>query len=270
MHTVTKSLFFTASLFGLTVTISAATLVYEQPFNRPSYGYIDNISGWDAYRGATAADVGHNAGGNPTVQNSEGTGDGSNGRIYAQYGQGAPLAIVGTSLVDKRTNLTNFDFSIGQYEIGFDTVQSSTVGRVQLLIKIDSNWYISNQTVTPYNTGSKGFEVTTYANYHVTFNFTADKSAWSSFTLIPSTGDGTITPHNGTMAIGSSLTSNLTSTNVTGIGFYLTNTHSTNGVTLRLDTLTISQVSVPEPTTCALLLGGIILMGVTLRRIRQR
>jgi hypothetical protein len=270
MKTLPKCLLLAATALLVAVTAaSAATLVYEQPFNRPSNGYIYNIAGWNAWLTSSAVPIVTNNSGNLVVQNSTGTGDGSNGRIYDNFSSvSGPHVIVGTGLVDARTEDIGLDLSEGSYEIAFDTVQSATSGHVQLLVQVEENWYISTRF---FDCKASDFTSTTYENYHQTFVFTTDAAAWSAFTLVPSTGAGTEeSPHNGTLAIGASLNSNLPSTTITGIGFYLTNT-SSSGINIRIDTLTVTQLAaVPEPATTALILGGALLLGITLRRLSPR
>lgn len=64
---------------------------------------------------------------------------------------------------------------------------------------------------------------------------------------------------------GSSLSSNLASNTITGVGFYIVSANTTSSA-VRLDSLTITA-AIPEPTSVAGVLGTLVIVAVwTLRR----
>lgn len=229
-------------------SVASAALLYDQPFdnNTGSGKSITYASGWSGYMGSSATAT-SNA--NAIIQNIAGTGDGSLGRIYTSFTSSNPIALVGTAL--------SLDLSGGAAEIVFDTVQSSTLARLQVLIQLnDSTWYISNTVITPSTSSTLDLTIAE-GTRRQTLAFTTSASAWSDFTLTAGS----------TMSVGSTLLADLPGSTITGIGFYLTNTHPSNGVTVRIDTLAVSAI--PEPGTWALFAGATALGAVGLRRRRR-
>lgn len=132
---------------------------------------------------------------------------------------------------------------------------SSTTATVRLLVQSGGNWYASaatfSNTTSNTITSAATFYTTTTAANGYGLNFSTDAANWLSFTLDPA---------NGKMQLGTAIGSNLTSNDITGIGFYTSN----NTTVVRLDNLTI----IPEPTSFALFGLSIAVLGLNLRQRR--
>jgi len=125
----------------------------------------------------------------------------------------------------------------------------------RIAVQIGGNWYASVAVLA--NTVA----VSSIANFptgaqKVTFNWTTAASAWDSLNFTPGT----------TLALGSTLVSDLPAGNITAFGLYSDTVTGTGGATRRVDTFQIDPV--PEPSSVVLVLSGVgMLMG--LRRARK-
>ena len=128
-------------------------------------------------------------------------------------------------------------------EITWSMGNSATSTTVRLLVQSDSNWYASSQlfsNATAY-ASQAAFSAATTSDVLRSLTFSTAAANWQSFTLNPGTE----------MSLGSVIGSDLSSSQITGIGYYVTTTSGTT----RLDSLV---VTVPEPSTATLLgLGAI-------------
>lgn len=235
LHRVTRLLavaFWAASTLGA----FASTVLWQETFNNTS-GTSTSVSsiGWNAYQGSTAtvistsnnAAVISSATGNPT---SDGNG------YFGFIGTATYPAHVGTVAVTK-TFSSSID--IANSTITWTMANSSTAVTAQLLIQVNNSWYISNTTFS--NTQAyTSISTASTASILQTLNFSTAAADWSAFTLSPYVS----------MTVGTTLGADLSSSSITGIGFYLSNA---TDLVARLDTLT---VTVPEPSTAALALCG--------------
>lgn len=142
---------------------------------------------------------------------------------------------------------------------------ASMDSKVRVLVQIGGNgtagtgtWYASDEAFASAKAYGGFGNFSSAPTSEVTFNlnFTADKSTWREFTLTPGTS----------MSVaGSSLSSNLASNTITGVGFYIVSANTTSSA-VRLDSLTITA-AIPEPTSVAGVLGTLVIVAVwTLRR----
>jgi len=135
---------------------------------------------------------------------------------------------------------------------------NSTMGIVpgeRIAVQIDGNWYVTSQ-VFGNTTG-----VSSAANFgaqavQVVFNWTTAASAWDSLTFVPGTS----------LALGSTLTSNLSGDPITAFGLY-SDAQLGTPATQRFDTYQIDS-PVPEPGSIGLALAGIATLW-GLRRARK-
>lgn len=219
-----------------------AAPIYEETFTNTSVPLNNqpvNYVGWNGYSGASGTDI-------SAVTPS--------GSTYAGISNvaGNPNSTVGyLSFVNNSTPTTFAAVETGlslnsPTDISWAMNANASGNSVYLLVQVDGNWYAS---LNPFTTPAVGNATDFQTSPTVSTTFTTNASAWRNFTLNPGTS----------MALGSALGSNLSSSVVTGIGFYTTST----GVT-RIDTLQV----VPEPGAMAMVVMG--LMGVTLLRKRFR
>jgi hypothetical protein len=128
---------------------------------------------------------------------------------------------------------------------------------VRLLVQVGGSWYASSSTFTT-NPGIA--TATTFASELLagtapleTLVFNTSASNWLSFTLTSGSS----------MVLGGAAAADLSSNAITGIGFYVVSAAAKGQVT-RIDNLMITAV--PEPSTSAMLLLGLVAMGVAARR----
>lgn len=232
------------ALLSLIPSSLRAAPIYEETFTNTSLPLVNkpvNFVGWNGYSGASATDV-------STVDPS-GT---PNSYVGISSVAGNPNSSIGYLSFVNNAAATTFaavetGLSINSpTDISWAMNASASGNSVYLLVQVGGNWYASSSAfVTPATGNATAFQTSPT----VTTTFTTTASAWRDFTLNPGTS----------MALGSVLGSDLSSSVVTGIGFYTTST----GVT-RIDTLQV----VPEPGAMAMVVMG--LMGVTLLRKRSR
>lgn len=231
------------TLYSETFTNSGASSKSVSAFN-PS---------WHSYEGTAATDI---------SSTSSGTNDYTAITATDAYGTGY-LAVASAT--------QNYSV-VGAFASGFVVPTGSTISwtmgnsktaaTVRLVIQIGGDgsvgsgtWYASTSTFS--NTTAVGsamaFETAT-SGVAFSLNFTTTASAWQTLTLSPGS----------TMSLGSNPTSNLASSTITGIGFYVNNQSSSD----RIDNLTVTAV--PEPSASALLGLGALGLGGLLFRERRR
>jgi|GEM_PF-5416106 hypothetical protein len=127
------------------------------------------------------------------------------------------------------------------------TMGNSTVNAtVQLLVNVGGNWYASNTVFQNAGMTATVFAETATSDVLRTLDFSTAKENWRSFTLT----SGVV------MSLGDPLENDLSSSLVSGIGFFVTFPSTATNGTARIDTLTIvGPASIPEPGSAALLLG---------------
>lgn len=239
---------------------SAQGALYSETFdNTTGSNKTAGQVGWSAFVGSTAIDLTNVAG----VTNTDYVADASaagnpntpNGFIFANNGAtlNQKFALVDT-LLGSIVNLTNGD------SITWTMGNNSTTATAQILIQIGGDgtvgsgtWYVSSTTFRDL-TGhdSTAFKNATESSVTSTLTFSSSMTAWKEFTL--NSGSS--------MAVGNTLTADLSSTTITGIGFYLVDGNT--GSSMRLDNLQV----IPEPGVLALVLSG-GLAGVLAVRRRQ-
>ncbi len=202
-------------------------------------------AGWASYYGS-AGTVTTTANWAALLTSASGTGDLSLG--YARMNMGTYNAT--TSTTDRFSIVqTGLSLDLGNgATISWDATAQVIYTRVQVLIQLNnSDWYVSNTVFQPTNQGLN-WNNSTPSIYRESLTFSTAAAGWSAFSLVGGNS----------MAIGSTLASDLPSSTVTGIGLYAYNTNTAGGTALFLDTLT---VSVPEPATTALfVMAGCILL----------
>jgi hypothetical protein len=244
---------------------TASTVLYEELFTVSSAQSMSGIN-WSAYGdligGTSSVDISDvppsntlyvgPAAGNPaspigylaSIMGNPDTGSNVNRYpTYATYESGLSLDLDGTT-VTWRMNAS-----------------SGSTFRVRLLIMVDGAWYVSNTsdaateyyTPTTYGTGAD-FAAASVEEVEKTFVFTTDASSWRTFTL----------EEGGSISVGSILESDLSSTNITAIGFYIL-----GGGTGRLDTLQVTAI--PEASTSGLILAlsSLLMVAVCRQRVQR-
>lgn len=224
---------------GSMLTVHAAPL-YEQDFiNNSGANAAVNTVGWNAYLGSTA-----------TVKSADAGGGGVD-RIGISYLAGNPntsngyLYTANTLTANQIFAATATFSSISPTTITWREGNNNTGISVRLMVQVGGSWYATDQAFSntvAYSTATD-FSNSSSPDVMKSFNFTTTASSWRSVTLVPGS----------TLSLGSVLTSDLVSSSITGIGFFV-QSPSTLNVASRLDTLVI----VPEPQTPILIGLGLI------------
>ena len=236
-----RSLFSASLILSVLATLPlSAAVVYSEDFLHSVNGNIlttNTAIGWDSYLTSNgtapgSADTGDRVG----VSTNNGP-DGTKGYLFS------------SNAATANRTLVTFDEFGSSVEAGQITwkMGNSSMGNIQvrLLIKQGTSWYATTTTFqSNTNYTVETFQALTGPNQ--TFNFTTAASAWQAITLVPDAA----------MPLGSTLTTDLTSNQIDGIGFYIS--HTTATATTRIDDLVVN--SVPEPTS--LLLGALGALGM--------
>lgn len=239
---------------------AAGAVVYSEDFTRTGVSNlpVSNL-GWKAFSGASATDIsGNGATGTDYVAITPAAGNPNttNGALYSVAGtvSGQIFSAVetfssGISLSDPST-------------ISWTMGNASTSSTVRLLIQIGGSnsvnsgtWYASDEVFSSSTAYGSFSNFSSASTPSVTYNlaFSTEANAWRELTLSPGIS----------MSLsGSTLSQDLSSSTITGIGFYITATSNTNSA-VRLDTLAVTVV--PEPSSAALLLGSVGLFAVVFR-----
>ncbi len=223
-----------------------ATVIYNEQFdNSTGTSFAVSTIGWSSYLGSTASNISTQV--NATVISAATGNPSADGTGYFGFiGSGTYPAHTGTL-----SFLTTFSaVDIAGSTITWTMANGSTAPMVQLLIQVNGNWYVSNQSFSNTETYTS-ISTPSTASILQTLTFSTQASAWSAFTLTPWSS----------MSVGSVLSSDLSSSSITGIGFYLSNAAD---ATVRIDSLT---VTVPEPGTIGLL--GVCLLVWGARGIKR-
>ncbi len=218
------------------VCIARAEMVYFEGF-----GSVGNTSltsqGWQGWNTTSAADISAKTG--EPIYVFEGTD--WDGRYFIARSNATPAFITtdeaGTIAVD---NLES---------ISFRSNHDNTSAAVRVAAQIDGNWYATVDTFS-MSAGGNAYNWTETAELD-TFLWTNDASAWRTLNFTPGS----------TLGLGSTLTSDLAG-DVTQLGLYFT------GGALRIDDFTVNAV--PEPGTCSLVLGALLLLAYSRRRLGRR
>lgn len=242
------------ALLCLATTSLQAQVLYRQTFGTTSNNVSVGSVGWTVATGATATNYTtgfdtanglggwlNNSNGNP--QNLPNVNTGS-----ATVSQSTGLAVVSLANASNRLGIiytSQFSLNPADYSAGlqfsWNQGNNSTTINYRVAIQVNGAWYASTQTFANATSVSS---VGNFASQSVamTFNFNTLAATWRNldFTL------------GSTLALGSTLTSNLSAGNITGFGLYM---DSASGGTSRFDTFTITAV--PEPTTVGLALLGL-------------
>lgn len=238
------------AVLGLAVASKSlgATVIYNEQFdNSTGSSAAVNTVGWSSYLGSTASNISTQV--NATVISSVAGNPTADGNGY--------FGFIGTGTFPAHTGTLAFVTTFSTLDISGSTItwtmaNGSTAPVIQLLIQVNGNWYVSNQTFSNSTTYAS-ISTPPTATILQTLTFSTQASDWSAFTLTPWSS----------MSVGSVLSSDLSSSAITGIGFYLSNAAD---ATVRLDSLT---VTVPEPGTTALLGVCLVMLGArTIKRTR--
>lgn len=217
-------------------------VLYSEYFHNtaPSGNMFLASFGWSGYVHASAATV--NAG-NAYIPNLSGNPAPDNGYLTLS-GLSTTYAMIETfSSIDA-----------GGSEITWSMGNSATSTTVRLLVQSGSEWYASDELFSNTGTYTQAtFSAATSADVRRSLDFSTAAENWRSFTLTPGSE----------MTLGS-VASSAISSQLTGIGFYVTTTSGTT----RLDSLVVTS-TIPEPSTYAVLLGAGALFVVGCRRKRS-
>ena len=214
------------------VCIARAEMVYFEGFGSGSSTSLAS-QGWQGWNTTSAADI--------SIRTVEPIyvyqGTDWDGRYFIARSEATPAFITtdeaGTIAVD---NLES---------ISFRSNHDNTSSAVRVAAQIDGNWYASVATLSMTANGD-GWNWQEKSELD-TFLWTNDASAWRTLNFTPGS----------TLGLGSTLTSDLAG-EVTQLGLYFT------GGALRIDDFTVNAV--PEPGTCSLVLGALLLLAYSRRR----
>ncbi len=242
-------------LWALPVAVQGG-VVYEQYFTNTSAPLANqpvNYVGWSSYLTTatqSALNISNTTSTTPWtgISSAVGNPSGTNGYLaLVNYATTASMSAVTTGLSLNLTGATTVTWNMN----------SNVAMGVRFLVQIGGDWYASDSLIsTPTAAVNTTFsDVGTAAQ--VSFAFNSLKTTWRNFTLVDGGSSGA-----GAMSLGSAtLSSDLDTSLVTGIGFY-----QTGGAISRIDSLVISTV--PEPGTWALLVLSIS-FGAVFNRVRR-
>lgn len=248
------------ALLCLATTSLQAQVLYRQTFGTTTNNVSVGTVGWTVAtgEGATNYTTGfstgnglggwlNNSNGNPQNLPNINTGSTSTSEttglaVVSLTNSSNHLGIIYTSPF----SLNPADYSAG-LQFSWNQGNSSTTINYRVAIQVNGAWYASTQTFA--NATAVG-SVANFASQSVamTFDFNTLAATWRNL-------DFTLSQK---LALGSTLTSNLSEGNITGFGLYM---DTPSGGTSRFDTFTITAV--PEPTTVGLALlslaGGLLI-----------
>ncbi|PAW75730.1 MAG: hypothetical protein B9S32_17460 [Verrucomicrobia bacterium Tous-C9LFEB] len=244
----------------LSLAPAAHAQLYSETFNNSGgSNLMTATSSWYTYAGATATNLSNYMPATNTISNtvdyagiSNANGNPKDTKGYLFFVNNATPAQTFGSVHTFGTGLTLANGDSITWTMG----NNKTTATVRLLLQIGGDGSIGSGTwVASNSTKNNSTAYVTAASYSdaqtsdVTFsvNYSSTASNWSAFTLDP-TG--------GSMSLGSTLSSDLSSSTITGIGFYVVDSSAS---VVRIDTLQI----IPEPTSIALLVFsfGTLLLG---------
>ncbi|MBN8709342.1 MAG: PEP-CTERM sorting domain-containing protein [Verrucomicrobia bacterium] len=231
----------------LTLACSHAQVIYQELFNNTAgSNQSESTIGWTSYWGSTGTIITAEIdktfiaplGGNPSTPN---------GYLALNNSSLSPNFANSFAMVENFSSALNIAGSTVTWTMG----NNSTAMTARLLIQIGGDgtagsgaWYASSQAFSNsivYNS-QPAFATATTSSVTQTLAFSTAAADWRSFTLTPGT----------TMSLGSVLGSDLSSSQITGIGLLVATPNSS--VIGRFDTLT---VTVPEPSSIAMFAGGL-------------
>ena len=248
-----SSIVLSCSLSLAASVASAADVAFEEDFlnNSGTNVQLNDWTGgsWSAYQGTDATTAAHSsvflAG-----TGGSGTPTGYPGNPNDTYGF---LAI--NPVVSQYAAVTNFSeiSAIDQVEtITWTMGNVSALQQVYVLVESGGNWYVSSSSYSNSGYTAGSFATANTASVTQTLDFAT--ASWNEFTLTPDSE----------MSVGSSAA--LPSSSITGIGFFVQTPEA--GKLVRLDTLKVTGVAIPEASSSALMLG-VVLLGFALSRRRR-
>lgn len=257
---------FALALCGLTSLTVSHAAIFTEDFNHAtsSPNLAVSTEGWSAYMGAGATNVSTvgdpNSGDAIAISGSSSYPPyvGSPTTYGALYAANRSTVNLPSAAVTTFTSATTLNLTAGN-SISWNMGNSTTTPSVRLMIQLggdgsvgSGSWYASSLSFSNSSNFSL-FSDFANATSGVSFslNFSTLATDWRSVTLNPGTE----------LSLGSTLGANLSSTTITGIGFYMVNGSTLNS-NIRLDNLTV----VPEPTTAALAMGALGLLALVVRR----
>lgn len=232
--------------FSLAMASVSAQVVYSEYFtNETTSNQSLAWLGWECYYGSSAT-VGDN--GRAVINMHDGNPNDPAGYMWvtaSAVSQGASNVVC----------LTEFDSSISLMGdgttsiISFSFASTQATVSVRLMVKVNGQWYASDTYFTTTSSMTEaGFEAASTEDVTKSLTFTLDASAWREVTLTPGSA----------LSISSTtLESDLTSSDIDGIGFYLENSHQNWGSSNYIDTLEVTTAAIPEASSSAWLLGGV-------------
>ncbi len=233
--------------FALPNPLAAQTSVYyQEDFSGQTGNQAFSIYGWSAHAGSLASDRSTNTftGSNDGQFVSSGTGPDSTVGFGAKTFAGND-ANPGRTAIEWTAEFTPVSIDLVS-SISFQTKNGNTTDVQRVAIRIDTFWYVSAETFASAST--------TVWNQH-TLTFTTDASAWLNLDFVPSSS----------LAEGVVLTSDLPSGNLTAIGLF----NPTHTNTYRFDDVTLTTLTIPEPSTFAALGGSTALVCALFLRRRR-
>ena len=222
-YTTTRFASFICTTLALAAipSIAQAVDVYSFDFENTTSGNLTPASiGWQSYATNSATDVS-----DETTYVYDTTADYLSTRLYSTMAASVVFSSTSVSL----SNVSSISFNANQL------LWAGTTMTIRIAVLTSSSWIVTDQTYTPST--ESGY--TTY-----TFTFTTDANAWRTLTVT----------EDESMSISSTTLSNdLDSSDILGIGLYVEGDSTSNGV-VRVDQLDVSY-TIPEASSTALSIG---------------
>ncbi|WPJ97261.1 hypothetical protein SH580_06010 [Coraliomargarita algicola] len=229
-------------------------VIYSETFDNNTAGNLGSSSiGWSAYVGAFATDISGtipNGGDRMGVADIPGnpSSDGDSYFFASNTGNTQDISWTGIETGLSLSNVSSISWRMGN---------ATTATTVKILVQIGGSWYASSSDFSNSSTYTGGTFSSAGAADDVLqeFTFSTDAEDWLELTLNPGV----------TMSLGSAPVSDLSSSTITGLGFYV-DTNNTF-TTARLDTLQVN--SIPEASVFALYSALSVMALVFTRRRRN-
>jgi len=202
--------------------------IYEELFSNPMSDANETLGalGWEAYANASATRI------------SESKGNELRSGAFVASAPGNPSNPPGFLACGLMNELGINEYAILSPEVSLaepSKIQWRMHGtpgsgvKVQVLVRVDDRWFVSKEVFRPVATGGPGeFQTADADTCLSSLDFKRNSADWSEFALDPKQS----------MEVGASLTADLPSGPLTGLGFYVTTENQTPSM-LRLDTVQV-------------------------------
>ncbi len=224
---------FGLTLWSLPLLAQASVIEYREVFGTTSNVGLSNI-GWYAHQGATAIDLSSTTTGYVAARgagrpnNLSNVNAGPTGSTTLGYGAKTSTGSIGIAWTDEHV-IDRSAYHVNQIRFQLGNTVSSDELRVA--VRIGGDWYASSSVFQRGGGNGGNFDIIAQEQ---TLNFASAGSNWRNLNFTPGSS----------LSLGSGLSGELPSGNLTGFGLY----NASNASTLRFDTFEIEVVPLNSAT----------------------